>query len=319
MIMRYLLLTIMALAVLTVPAQTREPIKYGDFENWVTRTIKESKLLGGATKTLYEIAPEQTITSGAAYTNLGGSPWATSNVLAKPMGIVKTSNAVFPDQRPGGGKCARLTTLYEHCKVIGMVNMDVLVAGSIFLGRMIEPIKSTSNPYSKMEMGVPFTKRPVALEYDYKLYIPDTDQRIYSSGFGKKKTYKDADCAEVFILLQRRWEDKDGNLYAKRVATGREHLTKTTTVWQDKHRLSIHYGDITGKSFYKPYMGLIPEDDSYYARNSHGEMVPVHEVGWDTPDAVPTHMLMMFSAGSGKAYIGTLDLTLWVDNVALIY
>ncbi len=30
-----------------------EPIKYGDFSNWVTREITESKVLGGKTKKVY--------------------------------------------------------------------------------------------------------------------------------------------------------------------------------------------------------------------------------------------------------------------------
>ena len=66
-------------------------------------------------------------------------------------------------------------------------------------------------------------------------------------------------------------------------------------------------------------MGLLPDKKSYYARNSKGKMVPVHEVGWDSADATPTHMIVMFSAGSGEPYLGTVGLTLWVDNVALAY
>lgn len=316
---RYIFSALFLLSVISLIAQTTEPIKYGDFENWVTRHIKESRLLGGKEKTLYEIAPTTTLNGNKAYSNMGGSPWATSNVLASPMGIVKTSNAVYPDTRPGGGKCAKLTTRYEECKVLGMINMEVMVAGSIFLGKMLEPIKSTSNPYSKMEMGVPFTRRPKAMKFDYKLFVPNTNERIYSSGFGKKKTYKGTEVAEAFILLQRRWEDENGNLYAKRVGTGRTHLSKSTNGWVNGYSLPVHYGDITSESFYKPYMGLISEENSYYARNSKGKMVPVKEVGWDDPSATPTHMLVMFSAASGKAYIGTLDLTLWVDNVKLEY
>ena len=34
-----------------------EPIKYGDFSNWVSRDITESKVIGGKHKTVYEIAP----------------------------------------------------------------------------------------------------------------------------------------------------------------------------------------------------------------------------------------------------------------------
>ena len=41
-------------------AQTVELIKYGDFENWITRNIHESRVLGGKVKQVYEIGPRQT-------------------------------------------------------------------------------------------------------------------------------------------------------------------------------------------------------------------------------------------------------------------
>ena len=81
----------------------------------------------------------------------------------------------------------------------------------------------------------------------------------------------------------------------------------------------MHYGDISSESFFRPYMGLIPESKSYFARNSRGDMVPVVEEGWDSPDARPTHLIVMFSAGSGEPFTGTPGLTLWVDNVGLQY
>ena len=34
---------------------------------------------------------------------MGGSPWASSNVMANVMGVVKTSNTVRPEKREGGG------------------------------------------------------------------------------------------------------------------------------------------------------------------------------------------------------------------------
>lgn len=36
-------------------AQTLEPIKFGDFENWVSRDITESVVIGGKHKTVYEV------------------------------------------------------------------------------------------------------------------------------------------------------------------------------------------------------------------------------------------------------------------------
>ncbi|MDE6801184.1 MAG: PCMD domain-containing protein [Muribaculaceae bacterium] len=317
---KILLATVAAVAMLPAArAQKFELLPFGDMDRWQTREIKESFLLGGNTRNIYEIAPEKTVKGDIPYEPTGGSPWATSNVLAKVKGIVKTSNAVWPDPRSGRTRAAKLETIIERCKAVGIINIDVLVGGSIFLGEMIEPVSSTSDPYSHMVMGIPFTKRPKTLRFDYRLEMPKEDSRIYSSGFGRKKTLPGRDNAEVFIILQRRWEDADGNIYAKRVGTGRERFGKSTKGWVNGHEIAVQYGDITKAPGYQPYMGLIPEADSYYARNSRGKMVPVKEVGWDSPDATPTHMLVMASAASGKAYIGTPGLTLWIDNVGLTY
>lgn len=294
------------LAAAMLPAYANfQPLKFGNFDTWSSRTINESRLVGGAQKTIYSIGPSS------------GSPWASSNVVAKVMGITKGSNAVFPDTH-AGGKCVKMTTLLEHCKAAGLVNMDVLVAGSIFLGKMNQPISSTKNPYSKMEMGVPYTGRPKALRFDYKLEVPSGAQRIYSSGFGKQKVLGGRENADVFIFLQRRWEDAKGNIHAKRVGTGRQRFGSSTAGWVNAYQIPILYGDITGKPGYKSYMGLIPRSHSYYARNSKGKMVPVIEEGWDAPGATPTHMLVMASSASGDAYTGTPGMTLWLDNIGLI-
>ena len=42
-------------AALNVNAQREEMIKYGDFEQWITRNIKESSVIGGETKAVMEI------------------------------------------------------------------------------------------------------------------------------------------------------------------------------------------------------------------------------------------------------------------------
>lgn len=317
--MKYFLsLMILALA-LGADAQRTEALPYGNMDQWVTRNIKESQIIGGDTKQCYAIGPTATIDGDKPYINMGGSPWATSNIMAKVAGITKVSNAVYPYDRSAGNKCARLSTIMEHCKAAGIINVDVVVAGTMFLGKMIEPIKGTSNPYAKMEMGIPYTKRPKALCYDYMLTIPANGNKTYSNGFGRKKEIPGTDKAEVFVILQRRWEDADGNIHAKRVGTGRERLGKSTDGWVNSHQLKIHYGDISGQPYFKSYMGLIPKAKSYYARNSKGKMVPVVEEGWDSANATPTHVMVMFSAGSGEPYTGTIGTDFLVDNVAMVF
>lgn len=292
-----------------------EPINYGNFDSWITRNLKESAVIGGKQKTAYEVGPTSVINGNKAYTNRGGSPWATSNVYAHVSGISKVSNAVYPADRPGYGKCAKLTSHLESVKVLGIINMDVMVAGSMFLGRMLEPITSTKNPYSKMEMGIPYHKRPKALVFDYKVDMPAENTRIKSSGFGSKKTLPGRDNAVVFVLLQRRWETSDGVIHAKRVASGSQKFRKSTP-WVNSHPVNLIYGDPRGKAGYDAStMALRSGSDAYYARNSKGKMVRVEEEGYDDPSATPTHAIVMLSAGDGAPYVGTPGLTFYVDNV----
>lgn len=291
-----------------------EPIKYADFSNWITRNINESAVIGGKTKKVYEIGPRQTINGNIPYVNKGGSPWATSNVYAKVSGIVKASNAVTPVAL-NGSTVAKMQTIMEHVKVLGIIDMDVMVAGSIFLGRVFEPIKSTKGPFSKMEMGIPYTKRPAALVFDYKVDMPAVNQRVRSSGLGRKTKLPGRDNAEVYVLLQKRWEDAKGNLFAERVGTGRERYSRSIP-WTKGHQIKIQYGDITRKPGYKPYMGLLSGKKAYYARNSKGKLVPVNEVGWAPADAKPTHVLVMASSGCGEPFVGTEGVALYIDNIA---
>lgn len=293
---------------------TLEKIKFGDFSNWVTRHITESKAIGGAKKTIYAIGPTQTIDGNKAYSPGGGSPWASSNVYARVSGITKASNTVEPVVL-NGEKMAKLSTKMEHVKVLGLINMDVMVTGTLFLGKIREPISSTSSPYSKMEMGMPYTKRPKALVFDYKVDMPNVNTRVKSTGFGSKKTLQGRDQAEVYVLLQKRWEDEKGNIHALRVGTGRERYNKSVPLTKG-HQLAINYGDITKKPFYKPYMGLLNGSKAYYAYNSKGKLVPVQEEGWAPADATPTHVLVMASTTCGEAFIGTEGLTMYIDNVA---
>ncbi len=309
-----LALLTLVLSFLVGEAYTLEPIRYGDFSQWVTRNISESKLIGGKKKTVYAIGPQATIDGKKPYANTGGSPWVSSNVYAKVSGIVKGSNTVSPFNR-GGDMCAKLESKMEQVKVLGLINMDVMVAGSIFLGEVFEPVTSTKGPFSKMEMGIPYTKRPKALVFDYQVDMPAEDSRTKSTGFSSKKKLQGRDNAEVYVLLQKRWEDSNGKLYAQRVGTARERYSKAVP-WTKGHAVPIHYGDITKEPFYKPWMGLLSGEKAYYARNSKGKLVPVEEVGWAPADAQPTHVLMMASASCGEPFVGTEGLTLYIDNIA---
>ncbi|MDD4820861.1 MAG: PCMD domain-containing protein [Flavobacteriales bacterium] len=313
----FILLLLVGMSVINVKAQKIEPIRFGDFDQWVVREIKESSLLGGKTTYVYAVAPSDSIKGAVPYTNAGGSLWGSSNVMARIMGIVKTSTTVFPEKTPEGGFCARMDTKLETCKVLGMINITVLASGSIFLGYALEPIHSANNPYSKINMGVPFTKKPKALRYDYKAIVSQDTLLTKATGCGSS-LIPGRDMAEVYVYLQKRWENADGSIHAKRIATSRERIANSTNGWVRAHRAEIHYGDIRSKSFYHSYMGLM-KGNSFYAMNSKGKMVPIVEEGWGNENDTPTHVVMMFSSGCIGAYVGALGNSLWVDNVGFEY
>lgn len=297
-------------------AQQLEPVPYGDMEQWVVRVIKESGIIGGNTRELYCLGKSDTIRQNKAYDYLhSGSPWSSSNAYAKVAGVEKGACTMRPENREGGGKCCRMDVELQSIKALGIVNVSVIAGGTLFTGRTIEPIKSTDNPNHNIECGVPFTKRPKALVFDYKCKVSPEQTMTSTKGGGKPKSVAGHDCAKAFILLINRWEDADGNIHAVRVGTGMELFEKTVSTWQNGHRIEVHYGNITGEPYYKPYMGL---KSDMYAMNSKGKMVNFIEEGWDATKA-PTHLIINFSAGSQEPFVGHEGNTMWVDNVMLEY
>ena len=88
--------------------------EYGRFDRWCRREIEESFLIGGNTRYLYEFyGNQETLRMGKEpFAAPEGYLWRTNNVLAVVLGIVKTSNTVFPEPRDGG-YCARIETHIE--------------------------------------------------------------------------------------------------------------------------------------------------------------------------------------------------------------
>ena len=277
-----------------VTSENVVPFAYGDMDNWIVREIHESGIIGGNTKWLYELGPSDTIVGNTAFRNMGGSPWATSNVM-----------------------CARMETRYESVKVFGLVDIEVIAAGSVFLGTVHEPIKGTKNPQAMLQSGVPFSKKPKALRFDYKVKAAPEKNRVRSTGFSRKSTVAGQDSLAVILLLQKRWEDAEGNVYSKRVGTMVQRYTESTPDWVNDATYPILYGNITSKPEYKPYMRIQVEER--YTLNSKGKSVPIQEVGWAEPGEAPTHMVLQFTSSHGGAYIGSPGNTFWIDNVELIY
>ena len=290
----------------------------GRFDNWCVREIKESGLIGGQTKYLYEFYGSQDtlVTGKTPFKAPDGYLWRTNNVLAIVAGVVKTNNTIYPEKR-GDGYCARIETHIEEVKALGIVNMDVTCQGALLVGVLPEPITTTKDPMAKVFYGFPFNGSPKAVRLDYKADVGH--EVVRGTGFSKLKPMGYNDYAEITVMLQHRWEDEDGNVHALRVGTGIERILEDVPEWKNGYEIKINYGDITGKPFYKEYMGLKNDPETaYHALNSKGKNVIIQEDGWADPGTKPTHMMIHILSSCGKAFYGGVGNVVWVDNVEIV-
>ena len=300
------------LACLIASAQRYEKVPFGDFEHWAVRYITESQIIGGQEKTLYVVGPTDTIRGNEAY-NYKSTIWSSSNAFAKVAGVVKTSTNVTPDKGPNG-KCVKLATQFASCKVAGLINIKVLAAGSIYWGKMLEPITGVSDPYAFMDWGIVFTKRPKALVLNYKATIPNTGKLVKGTTF-RTTEFNGYDPAEILFILQNRWEDEKGNIHAKRVGTAVYHIDQTTKGWIKNFRIPVIYGDARKSKDYQSFMNLVSGDKTMYALNSKGKKKPILEEAWADANCPVTHAIMMITSGSLGAFVGALGNVLWVDEI----
>lgn len=316
--MKFKFLFVFTILSLSLHAQEKvEYLPYGNMDSWAVRYIKESFLLGGKTRALYVIDKTDTIRQNKPYPyGKNGSPWGTSNAYAKVMGVEKAAVSVTPEKR-GNGYCCRLETTLQTVTAVG-IDLKALATGSLFTGRLIEPItlEGCKEPMKTMDIGIPFTKHPKALMLDYKAVIQQGKDLVKATGSAKVTTFKGQDEGEIVLFLQRRWEDANGNIFAYRVGTASERITQSIPTWQNDHKLPVRYGDITQSSDYKTWEKL--SKDRFMARNSKGKMVPVQEVGYKA-DVEPTHLILQISAGSQEPFVGCPGNVVWCDNIRLVY
>lgn len=287
----------------------------GKFDNWSVRSVKESDIIGGKTKLLYEFyGNQEVVETREPLVKPAGYLWRTNNVLAVVAGVVKGNVTVFPEARDNGW-CARIETHIEEVKALG-INMEVVCQGAMIIGDIYEPIKNTKDPLAKVLYGVPFTGRPSAMVFDYKADVGH--EVIRGTGFSKLKNMGYQDYPEISIILQKRWEDENGNIHALRVGTGQVILYENADDWVNDYRLCVKYGDISSEPYYRDFMALkSAPDNACRAINSKGKNVIVPEEGWAEKNETPNWMIITFLSSCGEAFHGGVGNILWIDNVRL--
>lgn len=301
---------------LPLSAQRYETVPFGDFEHWTVRHIKESAILGGETRVFYVVGPDEVFDGNRAY-DYSKTPWASSNTYARISGITKVSVTVVPDDGPDG-KCARLTTILDSFKAAGVVDINALATGSLFWGKYFEPLTGTRNPYSNMDWGIPFTKRPAALVLDFRAELPASGMLTRASSL-RVKQFPGHDPCQFTLILQHRWEDEEGQVHAERVGTAFYRISRSTQGWVKNHRVPVWYGDARQMPGYQSYMDLLQGSRTLYAVNSKGRRVPIQEEGWADAGAPVTHAILQLFSGCSGEFTGEPGNTLWVDNIRMEY
>jgi hypothetical protein len=290
-------------------------LNYSSLDSWYARKVKESILLSGNTIDLFEVGKIDSKSDLYNYSLKDvNSPWSTTNIYSK-MVLDIGNTRVFPEKRVNG-YCCRLETSIRKDNIAGL-KVEVLIAGTLFLGDLIEPVKGLKDPLKNVNQGIPFTGKPKFLKFDYK----------YKVGIQRVKAVYSIDPAdgpdksEFCLILQKRWEDKNGNVWATRIGGARQFFTGNVDSWVNHAIFPVYYGDITHLPEYDAKtMGLIPGSGVVYVKNSQGKMVPLVETGWGKPGDIPTHMILYFTSSyQGVQYIGSPESVFWVDNIELIY
>jgi len=290
-------------------------LNYSSLDFWYSRKLKESSILSGKTIDLFEVGK---IDANADLYNMklkdDASPWGTSNVYAK-MVLDVGNTRVIPEKRENG-YCCRLETKIRKDNIAGF-KVDVLLSGTLFLGELIEPVHGMKDPIKNVSQGIPFTRMPKAVKFDYKYNVGKTRVKATTNIM----SVDGLDKAEFCVILQKRWEDKNGNVFATRIGGAREFYTGTQLQWINGATYPVTYGDATQLPQYDAKtMGLIPSVGEVYVKNSKGKMVPLVETSWGKISDTPTHMILYFTSSyQGVEYIGSTESVFWVDNIELVY
>jgi hypothetical protein len=296
-------------------SKTGPQIKYSNLDSWYYWEVNESFIVGGATKKLYQIGKvPNPLGLNKLLEKDSESAWATTNLYAK-MGVDVGIPCVFPEKKDNG-YCCRLESKINEVNVIGM-KLKVLVSGTLFLGEVMEPVRSVKDPIRKLNHGIIFSGKPKAIQFSYKY---KSGQKRVKSVYGSTPV-DGPDKGEFCMILQKRREDENGNVYATRIGGARNFFNDTANKWVNDTTITIRYGNITKEPFYNPkIMGLIPQISELYVKNSKNKMVPLTETGWDTGDETPTHLILYFTSSfEGINYTGSPESVFWIDNIRLIY
>lgn len=290
-------------------------LNYSLLNSWYARKIKESPILSGETINLYGLGKTD---PQADYYDVElkdeKSPWGTTNIYTKMMFDIGNTR-VFPEKRDSG-YCCRLETRVRKDHIIGF-NVEVLIAGTLFLGEIIEPVRNMKDPIKKVNQGIPFNLHPKAIKFDYKHTVGKN--RIKATN--NSTPVEGEDLSEFCLILQQRWEDENGNVFATRIGGARQFFKGNQNEWVNNSIFPVSYGDLSKLPVYDAkIMGLIPEVAEVYVKNSQNKMVPLIETGWGKKEDTPTHLILYFTSSyQGVDYVGSPESVFWVDNIEFIY
>ena len=184
----------------------------------------------------------------------------------------------------------RDNTNYARMESVAAPAIVRLAAATIFTGKFTDGFPSVSDPRSNIDLGTPFTARPISFSFSYT-YRPGPSNQDSN---GQPLPYGDQ--CDIYLLLENREGDK-----ARRVATAWFRSGEEVIQWSDQS-VPIKYGP------------LDPSDPWFdYAQPREGEE-------WGEATEAITHItILATSSFEGDFFKGAVGSILELDDIVLEY
>jgi hypothetical protein len=179
---------------------------------------------------------------------------------------------------------------YARMESVAAPALVRLAAATIFIGKFTDGFPSVTDPRSNIDLGTPFTARPLSFSFSYT-YQPGQSNEDAS---GQPLPYGDQ--CDVYLLLENRADGK-----VRRIGTAWFRSGEETIDWT-RQNVPIKYGE------------LDPSDPWYdYAQPREGE-----EWG-DEAEAITHITVLATSSFEGDFFNGAIGSTLELDEIELEY
>ena len=255
-------------------------------EDGSVRVYKVSVLRGGSQPQLDNSSFEDWYTETVVFSTVeqpgidkASTIWGTAN---RGLALGGSSGNTSKQERDN--------SYYAKMESVAAPAIVRIAAATIFIGKFTDDFPSINDPRSNIELGTPFSARPLSFSFSYT-YQPGPDNQDSN---GNPLSYGDQ--CDIYLFL----ENREGSA-VKRVGTAWFRSGTSVSEWS-RENVPIKYGPLDAS------------DPWYtYAQPAEGET-------WGDGTETVTHItILATSSFEGDSFNGAIGSTLELDAIELVY